>query len=93
MIFVVYMILTDFQIVTAQSGHILDDDCLHIAVLDFLHHRHKTGPVEASAGNTVIGVMDDIGKVMLGSVALQVFFLIHNRIYCPQQIQRTFVKG
>lgn len=49
--------LTDFQIVTSETAHVLDDDCLHAAVLDFLHHRHEAGPVKASAGNAVISEM------------------------------------
>ncbi len=68
--------LADFQIVPAHSGHILDDDCLHIAVLDFLHHRHKTGPVKAGAGNAVISEVLETGIPIPAGEVLQHNFLI-----------------
>ena len=69
---------TGLQIVSADSAHVLRQHQSHFSGLNVGHQPFPCRPVEIPARPSVISVMDDIGKTMLGSVALQVLFLIHD---------------
>ena len=62
--------LTNFQIVTPQAAHVLDDDRLHVARLDLLHHGGEAGSVETSSRNTVISKMGWIRKTIPAGIVL-----------------------
>ena len=51
-----FCIVTDFQIVTPQAGHILDNDCRHISGFNLCNHAVKIRAVKSHTGNAVINV-------------------------------------
>lgn len=53
--------LTDLQVITSHTAHVLDADLGDIALLDLLHHGKKARAVEASAGDPVVGEMAVVG--------------------------------
>ena len=67
--------LTDFQILTPQTAHVLDTEVFHIPGFNFFHHSQKSGTVKTSATDTIVRKVDRVRKVMLGGVVLQQLLL------------------
>ena len=68
--------LTDFQIVTTQTAHVLYAEVVHIPGFNLFHHCQKSGAVKTGAGNSIVRKVDGIGKALLCGEVLQQFFLI-----------------
>ena len=82
--------------VTANSAHVLGNDTAHFSGLNVGNQPLPVGPLEVAAGPAVIGVMDTVGKAVLGGVALQLQFLIDNRIAVPNRLiiaAKPLIKG
>ena len=78
-----FRIESGLQIISPDSAHVLCEYQSNFPCLNVGHQPLPCRPVEVAARPSVIGVVDDIGKAVLGGVALQVFFLIHDRITVP----------
>lgn len=63
-----------------QPAHILDDDSLHPASHDFLHHGNKAETVKASAGDFIVCEVGRIGKAISSGIVLQHGFLVGNAV-------------
>ena len=72
-------IKADFKIVSAETAHILNDDCADFPGFDFRKHCLKSGTVEVTPCVTIIGKMLDVrhttfaGKIFEQSL-LEVLF-------------------
>ena len=64
-------IVTYLQIISAQTGHILDDQCGYITHVHIFQQLLKAGTVEVRAGIAIIHIVAGIVKAMLLCVFLQ----------------------
>ena len=88
--------LTDFQIVTTHTAHVLDAKIFHISGFHFLHHGKETGTVKAGAADAIVRKMDWIGESLLGSIFFKQLLLIGDGIAFTVQIivtAQTLVKS
>ena len=65
----------NLEVVTTDSAHILDADRVDVTGVDFAHHGHEARTIKACTGETIIGVVDEVGDAMIPSVVLQEAFL------------------
>ena len=72
--------LTDLQVVTAHTAHVLNADLRDVALLDLLHHGKKARAVEASAGDPVVGEMAVVGYAMVSGIFFEHFFLVRDTV-------------
>ena len=72
--------LSDFQMVTSKTAHVLHDNSFHAAALDILHHVQITGAVKAGARDSVIGEVLDVGQFVFAGVVFQLLLLIGDRV-------------
>ena len=66
-----FRVLSDLKVLSAKSGHILDDQGFHHACFHQFHHFLPTGAVEVGAGVTVIVEEFGVGETFLGCVLLR----------------------
>ena len=78
--------LPDLEIVAPQAAHVLNDDCLHTASLDLLHHGGEAGAVKASAGDTIVGEMGRVWKTIPSGVVLQHLLLVGDGVAFALQL-------
>ena len=69
---------THLQIVTAETGHILDDNTLDDTCLNIGDHFLKPRTVERRTRNTVVDIKSEVGVSVFKSVLLQDFLLERN---------------
>ena len=69
-------IYTDLQIVSAKSGHILDNDCSNLFVFNHLLHSAKTGAVKICSRIPVIYEKLQIFEAVLSCILVQECFLV-----------------
>ena len=84
------------KIISPDSAHVLRQHQSHFPGLNIGNQPLPVGPLEVAAGPAVIGVMDTVGKAVLGGVALQLQFLIDNRIAVPNRLiiaAKPLIKG
>ena len=72
--------LTDFQIVTPQTAHVLDTEVFHIPGFNLFHHSQKSGTVKASSADTIVREVGRVWKVILCGVVLQQLLLVGDGI-------------
>ena len=72
--------MTDFQVVTTQTAHVLDTQVLHIPGFHFFHHCQKSRTVKAGAANAIVREMDNVCKALPCGELLQHSLLIGNGI-------------
>ena len=63
-----FRIIADFQIITPQAGHILDNDCRHVSGFNLCNHTVKIRSVKSYTGNAVINEKYRICKAVIRSV-------------------------
>ena len=63
-----FCIIADFQIITPQAGHILDNDCRHISGFNLCNHAVKIRSVKSYTRNAVINEKYRICKAVIRSV-------------------------
>ena len=68
--------LTDFQIITPQTAHILHHNALHIFGFDFFHHREEAGAVKTGAGNAIVRKVGGVRQSMTDSVFFEQLLLV-----------------
>lgn len=72
--------LTDLQVVTAHTAHILDANCSDVSFVDLIHHGHEARTVEAGAGDPVVCEMHRTRQVVGLGIVHKHFFL-QEKIY------------
>ena len=70
----------DFQIVSSESAHVLDDHGADQTGINIGQHLHEARSVEVSAGVAIIGIVPDVREAVLPCVVFQVSLLVLNRI-------------
>ena len=70
-----FCIVADFQIVTPQTGHILDNDCRHISGFNLRYHAVKIRSVKGHARNAVVNEKYRISKAIVSGIFRQNRFL------------------
>ena len=78
-----FCVETDFQIVSADTAHILGDDNTDLIVLDRLNHSFPIGSVEVGTGVTIVHEKLDVAETLF----LCVFF--ENRLL-RRDLSRVF---
>ena len=63
-------IITHLQIVSAQAGHILDDQHRHISQIHIFQQFLKAGAIEVGAGIAIVHIVAGVAKAMLFCVFL-----------------------
>ena len=71
-----FRVLTHLKVFTAQSGHVLDDQCFHLTVFHQLHDLLPAWAVEVRSRVTVIIQKEGVGESFLSCILLQQKFLI-----------------
>jgi hypothetical protein len=59
---------------------ILDDDCLHVPGLHFLHHGGESGAVEPGSGDSIVREMGRVGETVAAGAIFQHGFLVADGI-------------
>ena len=63
--------LTNLEIVTSHTAHVLHTDRVNLPGLHVSHHRHEARTVEAGAGDAIVGKVNSVHQVMASCVLLQ----------------------
>ena len=71
---------TSFQVGTANATEILDDHYADFAGLHICHELLPAGTIEVLAGVTIVGIMNAVGKALIGSKAGQQGLLVGDGI-------------
>ena len=71
-----FRVLTHLKVFTAQSGHILDDQCIHLTVFHQLHDLLPAWAIEVRSRVTVVIQKEGVGESFLSCIFLQQKFLI-----------------
>ena len=71
-----FRVLTHLKVLTAQSGHVLDDQCFHLTVFHQLHDMLPAWAVEVRSRVTVVIQKVGVGESFLSCILLQQKFLI-----------------
>ena len=76
----------DFQIVSSESAHVLDDHGADQTGINIGQHLHEARSVEVSAGVAIIGIVPDVRETMLPRVVFQIPLLVLNRVAFPGRV-------
>ena len=71
---------TDFQIVSADTAHVLSDDDPNLIVLDQLNHSFPIGSVEVGTGVTIVHEKLDVAETLFLCVFFENRLLIDNAV-------------
>ena len=75
-----FRVETDFQIVSADTAHILGDDDTNLIVLNQLNHSFPIGSVEVSPGVAIVYEKLDISETLFLCVFFENRLLIYNAV-------------
>ena len=75
-----FRVETDFQIVSADTAHILGDDDTNLIVLDQLNHSFPIGSVEVGTGITIVHEKLDVSETLFLCVFFENRLLIDNAV-------------
>lgn len=75
-----FRVKTDFQIISADTTHILCNDNADLIVLDQLNHSFPVGAVEVSTGVTIVHKKLDVSETLFFCVFLENRLLIDNAV-------------
>ena len=78
-----FRVETDFQIVSADTAHILGDDDTNLIVLDQLNHSFPIGSVEVGTGITIVDEKLDVSETLFLCVFFENRLLIDNAVVSP----------
>jgi hypothetical protein len=73
-----FYILTDHEIISTQSAHILDNYCFDKAISDVIHHTLKIWSVEICTCISVIRIIGKIRKAIGFRIIFKQCFLMFN---------------
>ena len=72
--------LTDLQIITAHTAHVLNANCSDVSFVDLIHHGHKARTVEAGAGDPIVCEMHWTRQVVCLCIVHKHLFLIADTV-------------
>lgn len=75
-----FRVLTHLKVLTAQSGHVLDDQCFHLTVYNQLHDMLPAWTVEVHSRVTVVIQEESVDESFLSYILSQQKFLILNTV-------------
>lgn len=75
-----FRIKSNLQIVTAQPGHILDNDGSNLPSFNLGQHFLETGTLEVRSRESIIYEKSDITETMIGSILGKQFLLMNDGV-------------
>ena len=70
-----FRVLTHLKVFTAQSGHVLDDECFHLTVFHQFHDLLPAWAIEVRSRVTVVIQEEGVGESFLSCILLEQKFL------------------